>query len=114
MLIFVISVSALLAKGCQEVDSYSNLFEHYSQQSKSHEQQIKELRRIRNEEALAHQRMTQEFISEINRLEADYNSRLNSISQQRHVIRNRIIDDHDSNPSTLTEHIREVFGIPIE
>lgn len=113
-LLLVLAVVGLFAKGCDQVNSYNNLFEQYQQQSEDHERQLQELRSIQESEREALDRQLQEYMQNMDRIEREYKDEIDRISRSSRTRQSDIIRNHDNDPDTLTEAVHAVFGIPVE
>lgn len=114
VVLVIVGVAALAFRGCSQEEAYSNLFDHYNEQSKDHERQIQELRSLQDQERAERERILQEYLAELHRIEQEYKEELGRIEQQREDTQSDIIRDHDRDPTTLTTAVTETFGIPVE
>jgi len=116
-ILIVIGVCLLTASAFSQFDqtkSYKNLLEQYHQESRDHQQQIKELRLIVEEERIEQARLLQEYLVEQNRLETEFKEVLGQIDDTRDNTQTQIVRRHDRDPTTLTGAVTNTFGIPSE
>ena len=111
--IVVIGVGALATKSCSRDESYRNLFREFREQSEDHQRQIKDLRGLQDLERAERERILQEYIDELHRIEREYKIELENIATQRNNTQDNIINNHQRDPVTLVETIRNAFGIPV-
>lgn len=97
-----------------QTESYRNLLEQYHEESLDHQQQIKDLRTLMDEEREERDRLLQEYLSEMHRIESEYKEELGRISADRETSQDTIIRNHNRDPSSLTRAVTDTFGIPTE
>jgi len=113
-LFLMFAVAALFAKGCERTQTYNSLFEQYQEQSIDHQRQLKELRELQQAEREELDRQLHQYFENMNRIEREYKQEIQRIESSRESRRVTIIRDHDRDPTTLTDEVRRVFGIPVE
>lgn len=114
LLLLVVAVIALFAKGCERTQVYDSLFNQYQNQSEDHQQQISELLAVQEQERQELDRQLQNYLEEMNRIEREYKEEIQRISTNTEIRRVRIIREYDRDPTTLTDAVRDTFGIPVE
>ena len=114
VIIVIVAVGALAFNSCSNDESYRSLFQQYTEKSDDHQRQIKDMRDLQEQERKARDLLMQEYIDELHRIEREYKTELGKIAEQRNNNRNEIIRNHDRDPTSLTDAVNEVFGIPVE
>jgi allophanate hydrolase subunit 1 len=114
LVLITLVVAGLFLKGCEQVDAYDRLLGQYEEQSQDHQRQIKELRTLQDTERKERQRIVQEYIDELHRIEREYKAELDRIATQRDATQERIIREHERDPTTITQRLKETFGIPVD
>lgn len=114
VLVLLIVMAGLIAKGCQTDSTYQTLFDQYSSSIADHKRQLEEIRTTHDREREELNRQLQEYLSEMHRIETEYRAELERISQTREVTRVRIIREYERDPGTLTTTVHSTFGIPVE
>lgn len=113
-LLLVVAIAALFVKGCERTQAYDSLFEQYQQQSKDHQQQIRDLQALQERERQELDRQLQKYFKEMDRIEREYKEEIQRISVRTETRRVRIIHDYSRDPTALTTAVRDTFGIPVE
>ncbi len=108
------AVSVLAWKGCDKSSTYESLFQKYKEQQKSHQEQLEKLEKIQKAEREAFEKELDRYQSELNRIEEDYNKKLDKIEESKTEEQEDILKEHEKDPHSLTERLRETFGIPVE
>jgi len=117
IILIVIGVGLLAANAFSQnsnIESYRNLLDQYHEESLDHQQQIKDLQSVVDQERQERERLLQEYLAEQHRIESEFKETLGQISQSRETNQNDIIREYNRDPSTLTTAVTETFGIPLE
>ena len=114
VVIVVLGVLALAFNANSQDASYRQLFDQYTTQAADHQTQISDLRSLQEQEREERQRLMQEYIDELHRIEREYKTELERIAALRTNTQDDIIRDFERDPTTLTEAVTNVFGIPVE
>jgi len=112
--LLAIAVVAISLKAHQQSKAYDDLFNQLHDQTLQHQQQIDGLRDITQHEQEQQAALLEQFHTEINRIETEYQTTLNNIATQRTVRQTQIVHDAAHDPTSLTTTTNQVFGIPVE
>lgn len=111
--LLAIVVVVLALKAHQQAKAYDDLFTHLHDQTVDHEQEIQDLRNITQHQQEQQAALQEQFHTEINRIETEYQTSLNNIAAQRSARQIQIVHDAGQDPTTLTATTNQVFGIPL-
>lgn len=117
IVVIILGVLALAVNAFSQFDQnavYRNLLDQYQEQSLDHQRQLKDLRDLVDAEREERDRLLQEYLAEMHRIEREYKEDLERIAQERDTTQDDIIRDHSRDPTTLTRAVHETFGIPVE
>lgn len=114
VVVVILGVIVLAANAFSQDESYRRLFQQYTEQAADYHRQIKDLRLLQEQERAEQERIMQEYIVELYRIEREYKTELERIAEQRSSTQDVIIRNFERDPTTLTNAVHTVFGIPVE
>lgn len=110
----ILFLSGAIVRSCNKEDAYQTLFDQYSQSIDDYKQQLDSIRTSQQEEQVKQDQRLQQYLNKMNEIQRDYKQQIQRIEKQRLESQSQIVNNAERDPGTLTERIRNTWGIPID
>ena len=113
LILTVVGVAALAYRQFALADNYEDLLNaKYTEQAESFKKQINEIQTINDQRFKAQEQLLKEYDEKYRLINEKYQTKLNQISLNQKKNQTKIVEDAKENPMTLTNKVKDVWGIP--
>lgn len=113
VLVIVMAFIALQMQQCSSDSLYNKLTQDYKEQAESFDKELRAVERVNKEWHAKQEALNEEHKEKMACIEKDYKKGLESISIRQEKRQTKIVKEARRDPTTLTQRVYEVFGIPI-
>jgi len=92
--------------------AYDKLIQHYEEQSDAFHKQLYEIDKVNRDWREQDIKLQREYTQQLAEIRIEYTEKIDAIKVNRIVLQTTIINEAKTDPTTLTERIYKMFGIP--